>query len=264
MKLFSKKPFQITFLFFLLSFLFVILHNLVFAIFKIEEGLFFILALIFIFLFFLSLLYNLFFFAKNFFSYSNFVDPLLQDLRIFVLKFSEFKTGDKILDLGCGTGDQAIFFAKNGALVYGIDINPKMIDCAQKSSKKEGLNINFQQADGANLPFPNSFFDITLISLVLHEIESQKRDRIISEMKRVTKKGGSLIFVDFNFPLPKNLSSFFVKAVEFLVGKENWKNFKSYIKERGLWKLLERNKLTPQKIEYLKNNLLVAIKVTNS
>jgi hypothetical protein len=54
-----------------------------------------------------------------------------------------------------------------------------------------------------------------------------------------------------------------VNLIEFFVGKEHWRNFKSYQKEGGLIKLLERNGLKPEKIDYLKNGLLVAIKAKN-
>lgn len=258
-----KKQFKITFLLFLLSLLFVILHNLVFTVFRVEEGVFFTLALFFIFAFFISLFSNLFSFLKSIFSYSRFIDPLLRDLRDFVLKFSEIKPGERVLDIGCGTGEQALFFAKKGAIVAGVDINPKMIGTALEKKKKEGLDAYFQGGDATDLPFLDPVFDVVLISLVLHEIDSKKRDKVISEMKRVAKKGGRLIFVDFNCPLPKSIFSFFVKLVEFSVGKRHYQNFKNYLKEGGLIKLLEKNNLKPEKIEYLKKGLLVAIKVKN-
>ena len=198
------------------------------------------------------------------FNYSNLIDPLLKDVRVFVLKFAEIKAGERVLDICCGTGDQAFYFAKTGAIVAGIDLNPQMIGTALKKQKKESLtDVYFQAADAAKLPFLEPVFDLALISLALHEIESKKRDEVLSEMKRVVKKGGRLIFVDFNCPLPKSITSFFVNLIEFFVGKEHWRNFKSYQKEGGLIKLLERNGLKPEKIDYLKNGLLVAIRAKN-
>jgi len=114
------------------------------------------------------------------------------------------------------------------------------------------------------LPFLDPVFDVALISLVLHEIENEKRNKIISEMKRVVKKDGRLIFIDFNVPLLKTISAFFVKIIERFAGKEHYLNFQSYLKEGGLPSLLERNNLKPEKIEYLKNKLLIAILAKNN
>ena len=199
----------------------------------------------------------------KFFRYEKLIDPFLKDVREFVLNFSEIKPEERVLDIGCGTGDQAVYFAKRGVIVAGIDINPKMIGRALMRKKKEGLEVYFRGGNATNLPFLDPVFDVAVISLVLHEIESKDRNKVISEMKRVVKKGGRLIFVDFNCPLPKSITSFFVNLIEFFVGKEHWRNFKSYQKEGGLIKLLERNGLKPEKIDYLKNGLLVAIKAKN-
>jgi ubiquinone/menaquinone biosynthesis C-methylase UbiE len=195
--------------------------------------------------------------------YEKLIDPFLKDVREFVVNFSEIKPGEKVLDIGCGTGDQSIYFAKKEAIVAGIDINPKMIGRALMRKKKEGLEVYFQGGDATNLPFLEPVFDVAVISLVLHEIESKERNKVISEMKRVVKKGGRLIFIDFNYPLQKSMASFFVNLIDFFVGKKHWQNFKSYLKEGGILKILERNKLRPEKVEYLKGRLLVAVRAKN-
>lgn len=46
--------------------------------------------------------------------------------------------------IGCGTGEQALFFAKKGAIVTGVDVNPKMIGKALEKKKKESLDAYFQ------------------------------------------------------------------------------------------------------------------------
>jgi len=196
--------------------------------------------------------------------YEKLIDPFLKDVREFVVNFSEIRPGENVLDIGCGTGDQAIYFAKKGAVVTGIDINQEMISCALKKKEKEGLNVYFQGGDATNLPFLEPVFNVAVISLVLHEIENKDRDRVISEMKRVVKKGGRLIFVDFNYPLPNSMISFYVKLVEFFAGKNHWQNLKSYLKEGGILKILKKNKLKLEKVEYLKDGLLIAVKTKNA
>jgi len=102
---------------------------------------------------------------------------------------------------------------------------------------------------------------LALISLGLHEVEEDLRDKIISEMKRVVKEDGFLVFIDFKSPFPKTLYSLFVKTVEYFAGKER---FKSYIENGGLPALLEKNKLKPEKRDYLMSGLMVIIKVKNT
>jgi ubiquinone/menaquinone biosynthesis C-methylase UbiE len=198
-------------------------------------------------------------------NYSNLIDPLLKDLRAFVVKFIGIKEGDRVLDICCGTGDQVFYYAKTGAIVAGIDLNPEMIEMAQNGQKRYGLkDVYFQGADAVDLPFEDSIFDVASISLALHEIEKDKRDKIISEMKRVTKKDGSLIFIDFSVPMPPTVVSYLIKAVEYFAGKNHNENFKNYFQKGGLPILLERNKLKEEKIDYLKDGLLTIIKTKNS
>lgn len=196
--------------------------------------------------------------------YSAFIDPLLRDIRIFTPRFSGMKKGDRILDICCGTGDQVFYYERIGAIVAGIDLNPKMIGMAQKWQRKYGSeNSYFQAAEATDLPFEDPVFDFTSISLALHEIERDKRNRVISEMKRVTKKDGFLIFIDFQVPLPKKLTSYLIKAVEYFAGKENHQNFKDYLLQGGLSGLLEKNKLKIEKRGYLKDGLITIIKAKN-
>lgn len=196
-------------------------------------------------------------------NYSNIIDPLLKDVRRFIVRFSEAKDRDKILDVCCGTGDQGFYFLKLKPKINftGVDINPGMIKIAQKRKDKFGLkNISFLNIDATKLPLANDSFDSALISLGLHEIEKKSRKIIISEMKRVVKKNGFLIFVDFSSPLPKNIISLFIKAVENSVDKER---FKEYLESGGLSEILKENKLTPEKNFYLMSGLITFIRVKN-
>ncbi|OIO46700.1 MAG: hypothetical protein AUJ31_01055 [Parcubacteria group bacterium CG1_02_39_15] len=193
-----------------------------------------------------------------FLNYSNAIDPLLKNLRVFIVKFAEAKTGDKILDVCCATGDQVFHYAKTGAIATGVDLNPKMIEIAVKKQKSYGLNnVYFQVADAANLPFEDSMFDMVSISLGLHEVEREVRDKIIFEMKRVVKKGGSLIFADFRVPLPQNYISYLIKGVEYFAGRRHYKNFKDYLQQGGLPVLLKKNGL--KEVKKVENGLFTII-----
>lgn len=86
-----------------------------------------------------------------------FLDPFLDDV---MLHFD----GKKVLDTGCGAAPWAIVAAKNGASVWGIDIQKKMIDQAEIAVVSSGMTekVTLMQGDVAALPFEKDFFDAAL------------------------------------------------------------------------------------------------------
>ena len=198
------------------------------------------------------------------FNYSTTIDPLLRGIRIYVPEFSRMKVGNKVLDVCCGTGDQVFYYAKKGIIATGVDLNPEMIKMAEKDKRKQDLkNVSFQIADAKSLPFKDNSFDYASISFALHEKERTARDKIISEMKRVVKKEGNLIFIDFQVPLPKNLYSYFVKAVEYLAGRDHFRSFKDYLGQGGLDGIFKKNQLQIEKRDDTKSRIATIIKTKN-
>lgn len=67
-----------------------------------------------------------------------------------------------VLDAGCGAGPWVVFAAQQGAEVWGIDIQPQMIDLAKKAIREIGVEdrVVLEVGDVAELPFQNSFFDL--------------------------------------------------------------------------------------------------------
>ena len=173
------------------------------------------------------------------------------------------KSGDRVLDVCCGTGDQAVHYAKREIAATGIDSNPDMIKLAKQSKRKNGLeNVSFQIADAANLPFKDDFFGYASISFALHEQDRPTRNRTISEMKRVVKKGGVLVFIDFPIPLPDNLYTYLIKTIEFLAGRQHYKYFRDYVKQGGLYEILKKNQLAEDKCGF-PNRFVTVIRTKN-
>ena len=197
-------------------------------------------------------------------NYSTIIDPLLRNIRIHTVKFSGMKDGDRVLDVCCGTGDQAFYYAEAGIAATGIDLDPNMIKLAGKDKRRKTLrNVSFQIADARNLPFKDSSFDYASISLALHEKDRATRDITITEMRRVVKKEGALIFIDLQVPLPKNLYTYLIKAMEFIAGRDHHRHFKDYIEQDGLDEILRKNGLSEEKRECLNGRLITIIKTGN-
>ncbi len=199
-----------------------------------------------------------------FLNYSTVVDPLLRGIRLYALKFSGMRAGNRVLDVCCGTGDQVYYYARAGMTATGIDLDPNMLKLAEKDKRRQTLNsVSFQLADARSLPFKDNTFDYAFTSFALHEKERDARDKVISEMKRVVRREGALMFIDFQVPLPKNLLSWLVKAAEFMAGSKHYTCFKDYLKQGGLDVILKKNQLTLEKRDYLNNGLITIIKTGN-
>ena len=195
------------------------------------------------------------------FNYATVIDPLLRDIRLYASEFSGMKAGDRVLDVCCGTGDQVFHYSKRDIIAVGVDLSSNMLELAAKKRIKQGLgNASFQQANATNLPFKDGCFDYVSASFGLHDKEIGTRNRLVSEMKRVVKKGGALVFIDFAVPLPKNLYGYLVRTIEFLAGREHFRGFKDYIKRGGLDEILENHQLLEEKRECLKNGIILIVK----
>lgn len=112
--------------------------------------------------------------------------------------FSLFKvkSGMHILDIGCGTGNFSIKLAQQGALVIGVDTSRKMLAKARKKARQEKLDIEFKEMDCLSLQFLNNTFDGVLSMATIEFITDYPK--MISEMFRVCKKGGSILVGTIN------------------------------------------------------------------
>ncbi len=195
------------------------------------------------------------------FIYENFIDPILENVRQYTPVFAGIKAGDRVLDVCSGTGAQVIEYGKRDIIATGIDADINMINTALRKKTKQSSSItSFYLADGANLPFSDNCFDYVSISFGIHDKGSGIRSKIVSEMKRVVKKDGALILIDYQVPLPKNIWAIFTRTIEFIAGGSHYQNFKDYMNNGGLDTILKNHHLVKKRVDYLKNGLVIIIK----
>jgi ubiquinone/menaquinone biosynthesis C-methylase UbiE len=105
----------------------------------------------------------------------------------------------RILEIGCGGGQCSIAFAKQGAVVTGIDLSDEQIAYARKLAAAEGVNATFLQGDVTDLrQIPDTSQDIVFSAYALSYIE--QIDRCFAEVHRVLAPGGLFVFsVDHPF-----------------------------------------------------------------
>ncbi|HEV7255910.1 MAG TPA: class I SAM-dependent methyltransferase [Mesorhizobium sp.] len=104
------------------------------------------------------------------------------------IDFAGLEDGERILDVGCGTGSLtfALPEAADVAAVAAIDYSPVFVEEAQRRNTDPRISV--EQADACALPFPDNRFDRALSLLVLHFVP--ETHRAVAEMRRVVRPGG--------------------------------------------------------------------------
>lgn len=126
--------------------------------------------------------------------YGIIVDFPLKHVRRKLVNLSEPTIDSSVLDVCTGTGEQAIAFAERTNSVVGIDLSKHMLNVAKG---KHG-SVDFIMADATALPFKDYSFEISCISLSLHDMLLHVRRRVLEEMKRVTRR--KIVVADYYIP----------------------------------------------------------------
>lgn len=119
------------------------------------------------------------------------------DMTRAIVAAAQVRSGMRVLDIACGTGEPAISLAAvlvDDGDVVGVDISPAPLKIAEERAIQRGLsNVTFQQADAHELPFPNNSFDC--ITSRLGIMFFSDLPRALSEMRRVLKPTGRAILL---------------------------------------------------------------------
>ena len=108
--------------------------------------------------------------------------------------------GERVLDVGCGTGSLAILAKRHvGATgeVVGIDASPAMVARARSKTAKAGIDVSFKNGVAEALPFPDAQFDAVLSTMMLHHLPRKARQECAREIRRVLRPGGRVLVLDF-------------------------------------------------------------------
>lgn len=112
---------------------------------------------------------------------------------------AQLSAGQRVLDLGCGTGALSLLAkrAQPRVEIVGLDPDPKALARARRKAERGGLAVTFEQGFGDSLPFADASFDRVLSSFVFHHLEAAQKPPALREVHRVLRPGGSLHLVDF-------------------------------------------------------------------
>lgn len=141
-----------------------------------------------------------------------------------VLKVAEIKDGQRVLDLGCGSGTFLMMVKKSypDCKVIGVDPDKKMLSLA----KNKGLDDSeLVQSLAEELPFRASQFNVVVSSLTFHHLPTEIKKQTLKEIYRVLKDGGRFLLADIG-----KQSSLFWK-IKFLLDPERLLITREYMKD---------------------------------
>jgi SAM-dependent methyltransferase len=122
------------------------------------------------------------------------VPPLFGPWATKLVELAEPTAGERVLDVGCGTGIVARRVAARlgtSGSVTGIDLNPDMLEVARMAAASEGVAVSWQLGSGERLPFPDGCFDLVVSQFALMFFAD--RAAALAEMRRVIADRGRVL-----------------------------------------------------------------------
>lgn len=112
------------------------------------------------------------------------------------------RAGQRVLDVGCGTGTLAVLIKKLHPQVdvFGLDPDPRALERARHKAQRTGVALRFDQGFSTALPYDAATFDHVFSTYMFHHLEKDDKAATLREVRRVLKPGGRLHLMDFAGP----------------------------------------------------------------
>jgi ubiquinone/menaquinone biosynthesis C-methylase UbiE len=116
-----------------------------------------------------------------------------------LLDQAALKSGQHVLDIGCGTGTLAILLKRRFPRIeiIGLDPDPKALTRAKAKARRDGVFPQFELGFSDSLAYPAESFDHVFSSFMFHHLDSETKERTLREIRRVLRPGGQLHLLDF-------------------------------------------------------------------
>jgi ubiquinone/menaquinone biosynthesis C-methylase UbiE len=145
--------------------------------------------------------------ALSFRAFDRLYDPVVRAvgadaLRQRLVERMDVASGERVLDLGCGTGTLLLMIKarQQGAVVTGIDPDPGILAVAAEKARRAGTEIGLVVGFGDRLPHADRSFDRVVSTLAFHHLTRREKKDTLSEAFRVLRPGGRLHITDVGRP----------------------------------------------------------------
>lgn len=130
------------------------------------------------------------------------------------------RDGERIIDVGCGTGSFALLMKQRapGATIVGLDPDPNILDLAEAKARKAGLSIEWVQGFASDAAKSGSIFDKSVSSLVFHQVPVAAKQPGIEAMAAALVPGGELHIADYALQGSAAMRTLFRMTVQRLDG----------------------------------------------
>jgi SAM-dependent methyltransferase len=127
-------------------------------------------------------------------NYDRFSRYMEQGARSFYEQL-DVPPGCELLDVACGSGQLALWAARDGVNVTGVDIAPDLVRRAQVRADAEGLKARFMEGDAEDLPFEDASFDV--VTSLIGAMFAPRPDLVAHELLRVCSPGGTIAMANW-------------------------------------------------------------------
>jgi SAM-dependent methyltransferase len=162
--------------------------------------------------------------------------------RLFAQVKDLINSQSTVIDVGCGTGRLAFALGNHCESVLGVDLSKRNIERAKVMLQREpNTKISFLHSNVSNARKEGDKpFDYAILTYVIHEVNKEERIVLLNDISRIADR---IIIGDYRFPRPDGFPGFMSKTIEYLAGREHYKNYRTYMADGGIHHLARESGL---------------------